>query len=254
MADLAAITATRLLLLGKQGACRFVPDEVLGHRVFPLLHTTELCACLPTCKRWLLAFRHGPEEVQRIAAWAGRWLCAGGASSLDPSEDPRVAFFDGRGRDGAAVIANLRLTAGTDAAWRVTVESAEVKGDLLLGLTRRSSSAPPEVAAKEEAGNSAALLSMGYRFIMGRESAPPSMFCGGRGACCCFTLGDGSGPRIDYVLDQEQAMECYLSKLRHRWSSWYAEVQFMLVTSLGASSHGACACCLMRSGRRRWRG
>jgi len=77
---------------------------------------------------------------------------------------------------------------------------------LLLGLSRCCSELPADQLQER--------LDRGYSYIMGRDSGPPSMFYGGCNLCCCYSLGDGQGPRTDYGTSSGPDVGGRLAKLR----------------------------------------
>ncbi|CAK0892836.1 unnamed protein product [Prorocentrum cordatum] len=225
-------------------ADRYLSEELLSLRVYALLAGAELRRASQSCRRWLGGLRAAPRVVQERARWRWRWSRAS-SHALIHGDDACAVRGGGGWHPGAVAIADLRLTADSEAAWRVDSTGA---GE----------------AASQEA------MEEGYAYIMGRNDAPAdrakerctltarrpqvhsghvsgvqtasrpggelmrarawvpegpleawfddpqaSMFYGGRSLRCCFSTGDSSGPRIDYVQADGRLVDACLSRLRH---------------------------------------
>lgn len=172
-------------------------DEVLSRHILPLLPGVSLRDAAGSCRLWLRSLHATDAEVQRRARWVWTWQVVGGGARRH-LHDPAVAIGGGDWHPGGVAVASLALTADVDVAWRIVLDLPGT-GDLLLGVTR----APPsrDLAQLKSVQDDA--VSAGCDYMMGRGSAPPSMFYGGRSPGCCvapgmFCSGDGTGPRLDF--------------------------------------------------------
>lgn len=178
-------------------AAAALSDDVLGSQVFPFLPGVSLRSAAVSCKLWLRGLRCADAALRRRASWVWTWHSVGAGAQVC-ADDPAVAIGAGNWHPGGIAVANLSLTSEADVAWRVELES-RATGDLLLGMTR----GPP---SKD--------LGAGYEYIMGRGAAPPSMFYGGRSLRCCLSNGDSTGPRVDYVQEDQIFVDVRMSRLR----------------------------------------
>mmetsp|Transcript_38464 Transcript_38464/g.107160 ORF Transcript_38464/g.107160 Transcript_38464/m.107160 type:complete len:276 (-) Transcript_38464:249-1076(-) len=204
------------------------PADLLGLHVYPQLSGAVLRHAALSCQRWLQGLRVAPKIVHERVRWRWRWRDASRSASIC-SDDPAVVTGGGGWHPGSVVLADLKLTASSEVAWRLVLGVSCSRGDLLMGITQSLQAAAlhvadqdaPSALEEERAAEQDALdaLEEGYSYIMGRERAPPSLFYGGNSCRCCFAVGDGSGPRIDYAQRDGRLVEMTLSKLR-RAGDW----------------------------------
>ena len=187
-------------------------DWILAQMVYPLLDATSLRVCRTGCRAWAAATRLAPPQVVVAQRWRGCWSAVGAGATVD-AHDRSLALGSGGWHPGGAAVAQLKLTAERDVAWRFLLEGPSAGpqlGDILLGISR------------DCGGGRAAKMGLGCNFIMGRSDAPPSIFYGGGSCRCVYSLGDGTGPKIDDGRDASGPGR--LSKMR-RVGNW---VEFSL--------------------------
>lgn len=136
------------------------------------------------------ALHNASDEVKWRLAHLIRWCRAGGGAQIC-AFDTSVAFNDGNWYPGGVALADLQITLESNLTFRLEVSSTVMSlGDVLVGLTRRVST-----ASKVE---SAPAFESGFEYILGRGSAPASIFVGyGYAGQCWSSHGDGNGPFPD---------------------------------------------------------
>jgi len=166
-----------------------LPAELFGSQICPFLYSAALRYLARVCPAFCLALRHAPEEIRRRGNNLVCWSEFGGGSQVELC-DAAVALGGGTWHPGGVAVADLPLRDRSSISFRFVLERPCASGDLLLGITRCFEDSS-QIALQ-------AALDTGYCFIMGRELAPASIFFGGRSLRCCYSIGNGEGPRIDY--------------------------------------------------------
>lgn len=193
--------------------CLFsIPIDALV-RLMPFLQAAALRHLGGCNGHFLFAIENTPVEYQRARALL-RWVaCGGGAYVVE--HDAEVAAGAGGWHPGGVAVADLPLTTDLDVSFRYVLETVNLRGDLLFGMTRCEEDIGEEQYQKA--------LATGYGYIMGRELAPASILFGGGSLRCCFSGGDERGPRIDYGPNRGVQKGGRLARLRHAgdWVSFH---------------------------------
>jgi len=191
---------------------RVVNHDVI-EQIYSCLYATELKHMANASKFTHTALESAPNHVQRRLQNALHW-CHVGAGARICKRDISIAFNTGTWHPGGVAIADLQITSHSDVSFRFEVAHRGTKGgDLLFGLTKRKTALPDDVFL--------ASLETGYEYILGRESAPASMFISsGSVRQCCFSRGDGTGPMIDNRLGSATVQISKLS-LAGQWIEFH---------------------------------
>mmetsp|Transcript_36885 Transcript_36885/g.50430 ORF Transcript_36885/g.50430 Transcript_36885/m.50430 type:complete len:261 (+) Transcript_36885:62-844(+) len=182
-----------------------IPGVLLGQCMMPYLHASALRSFALSCRKLLQSLRALPAQRRRAQNLV-RWNVFGGGASGDAA-DEAVAKGGGGWHPGGVALAEVQLTDASQRCVRFELEVDDARGDLLLGLSRCCSGLPADQLRES--------VDQGYSYIMGRDSGPPSIFYGGYSLRCCYSLGDGQGPRIDYGTSSGPQVGARLAKLRH---------------------------------------
>mmetsp|Transcript_120629 Transcript_120629/g.212802 ORF Transcript_120629/g.212802 Transcript_120629/m.212802 type:complete len:297 (-) Transcript_120629:128-1018(-) len=184
-------------------------DGCIIEDICSYLFPTELKSLGDAASMTRSVLKSSSDEVKWCLQNIVRWHRVGGEARIC-IRDASVALSSGSWYPGGVALADLRITSDCNLSFRFEVAfSGMLGGDVMLGLTRSIVAAPfVGSSAAMETEEPSAAMEAGYEYIVGRGSAPASIFVGaGSATQCCFSPGNGTGPRVD-SLSEGVRFEC----------------------------------------------